>query len=96
MLSLQKKYDTLIYAFFLLFFEENLLALKRVAPGVQMSNAIGSSRESNPSRKIRPPREVPLGLVAAKDFASMLHAAFSTRKSAHGALWVGYLSSAVG
>ena len=45
---------------------------------VHMSNAIGPSRGSNPSRKIRHSRAVPLGQVAAKEFACVLNAAFAT------------------
>ena len=83
MLSLQRNYDNLhlFTLFFSSFFCRELRrehALKRPASGVHLSKAIGPSRESNPSRKIRRPRSVTLGQVAAKDFACMLHAAFST------------------
>ena len=44
----------------------SLRSSSQLPPGMNMSTAIGSSRESNPSRRICHLREVPVGHVAVK------------------------------
>ena len=73
MLSLQKKYDTLIYALFSLFI---LKATAKGACAQVSSTRCTHVKRDRPQPRMKPvtqdhPRAVPLGQIAAKEFACL-------------------------